>query len=182
MDMSTRIVTSSGLLLNPVGELLNTVNDYEGFMTGSSIIGGFTLTSDIDVVFPIQVKNLAASRLQMKCRELAFRKEESDYNGGYKLMRDDSVILNVVALHPFDYCAWLFATNVLKEQHLPQDKCIRHRAFELAVTLFKIANANSDFVTAKGASKYYKTNHNYSLMSQFEDFVRQNMNSNDFTL
>lgn len=170
-------ISAGGLRFDLVGELLRSVNDGEGFMTGSAVIGGFTNGSDIDVVFPVYGD--VDHKLMAKSSELGFCKIESVYNKGYKLVKNGSVELNIISLHPYDYCAWLFATNFLKEQRIIHDKFIRHRAFELAVTLFKLSNSSSNCLTMKGAQIYYKTNHTNELTTEFEIFVNRITHSSD---
>lgn len=170
--MSGETVSTSGLRFDLTKELINSVSVCKGFMTGSAAIGGFNNDSDIDIVFPIQVATSVDAALRAKSQELGFVIVPSDYNGGYKLERLGNVTLNVIILHPYDYCAWLFATNTLKKQQTIHDKFTRHRAFELAVTLFKLANAGTGYVTAQGSEMYCDRNHEKSLMDEFNDFVK----------
>ena len=172
-------ITKGGLHLDTVYELLKRVNDYGGFMTGSAIIGGFRNTSDIDIAFPVNSAEAVDNILQKNHKDLGFTMKYSDYNRGYKLEQLGSVTLNVVELHPYDYCAWLFATNFLKKQHVILDKCTRHRAFELAVTLFKLANSGSNYVTIEGAKIYYQDHHAYTLTNEFEEFAKQQIEQSD---
>lgn len=148
-------------------------------MTGSAVIGGFRSDSDIDVAFPIYKAETVNKMLTIQSTKLGFRKDESFYNSGYKLVKNGSVMLNVISLHPFDYCAWLFATNILKKQCMIPDRLIRHRAFELAVTLFKLSNSNTDYVTINGADIYFLQHHPKTLMSEFDEFVKSQNNATD---
>lgn len=176
-DNNTPIVSTTGLRFDLTKQLVESVHDLSGFMTGSAVIGGFNNDSDIDVVFPIYTSTAVDVRLRRKSLELGFNVVSSDYNGGYKLARSGNVILNVIRLHPYDYCAWLFATNTLKKQLVIHDKFTRHRAFELAVTLFKLVNSGADYVSRSGAEIFYSKNHEKPLIDEFNDFVKSEVNS-----
>ncbi len=161
------------LRLDLTGELIRSVDFCNGFITGSAVIGGFTESSDIDVVFSLDRSDDVRFALSEKLKEIGFQMTESYYNKGYKLEKPGAVTLNVITLHPYDYCAWLFATNTLVAQHPIHDKYTRHRAFELAVTLFKLANVGTDCLTVAGAKKYYRVNHALSLSSEFDAVARK---------
>lgn len=151
---------------NPIIEMLCDVPG--AFMTGSAIIGGFDWrTSDIDVIVPIQYE---LSTLEIKAKGIYnFIKEPSNYNGGFKLIKQGaSVPVNIIQLHPFDYCGWLFATNILAEQDTIKDKFARHRAFEIAVSLFKMSSTTGRHVTCDGAATYYDT-HSVNLRTQYNE-------------
>lgn len=171
IDMS--ISEGPRLRLDLTGELIRSVDLFDGFITGSSIIGGFGMSSDIDIVFSLVNSGGVYRVLDDKRKELGFDMIESEYNKGHKLTKPGHVTLNVITLHPYDYCAWLFATNTLVAQHPIHDKFIRHRAFELAVTLFKLANIGTDYLTIDGAEKYYRSNHVISLSSEFDIVSRE---------
>lgn len=161
------------LRLDLTGELIRSVDPFDGFITGSSIIGGFDTSSDIDIVFSLVNSGGVYRALDEKRKELGFDMIESEYNKGHKLTKPGHVTLNVITLHPYDYCAWLFATNTLTAQHPIHDKFTRHRAFELAVTLFKLANVGTDYLTIGGAENYYRSHHVISLSGEFDIVSRK---------
>ena len=171
MDMY--VLNNPKFRLDLTGELIRSVDLFDGFITGSSIIGGFGTSSDIDIVFSIANSEGVYRALDEKRKELGFDIIESEYNKGHKLTKPGHVTLNVVTLHPYDYCAWLFATNTLAAQHPIHDKFTRHRAFELAVTLFKLANDGTDYPTIGGAENYYRSNHVIPLSSEFDMVSRK---------
>lgn len=134
-----------------VGDLLKV---YGSFITGSYAIGGETSESDIDVVIPIQtnVDDVVARNVF----KYGMVKRRSSYNNGVKLIRQGwCVTINIVSLHPFDYCAWLFATNTMAGMQPVLDKVTRHRVFEMFCLAYKLANGNSETITADGARWYY---------------------------
>lgn len=150
---------------NPIIEMLCEIPG--AFMTGSAVIGGFDWrTSDIDVIVPIERE---LSTLEMKAKDIYnFIKEPSNYNGGFKLIkRGASVPVNIIQLHPFDYCSWMFATNILAEQDTIRDKFARHRAFEIAVSLFKMSSTTGRHVTCDGAAHYYDFHKPAHLRAQY---------------
>lgn len=170
------VYTQWGSRLDTIGELIQSVDSFKGFMTGSAAIGGFSRDSDVDIAFSIVYNEGVQRALATKANELGFDIRASDYNRGYKLRRAGAVILNVIVLHPYDYCAWLFATNILAAQYPIINKHNRHRAFELAITLFKLANASTEYLTTSGAEIYYNTHHTESLMSEFTRFMTRQSN------
>lgn len=137
--------------------LIQELNKISGtFITGSVAIGGFKpLQSDIDVVVPIQYGD-TIRHLQAKFALQGFALEPSNYNGGFKFIKPGHAIpVNTIILHPFDYCAWLFATKTLATLDFIREKNARHRAFELAVLLFKTVDTSGRHTTIDGSNMYY---------------------------
>lgn len=134
-----------------VDELLEV---YGSFITGSYAIGGETLESDIDVVIPIQIG--CDDVVARNVFKYGMTKQPSSYNNGVKLVRQGwCVPINIVRLHPFDYCAWLFATNTMAGMSPVLDKVTRHRVFEMFCLAYKLASGNSETITVDGACSYY---------------------------
>lgn len=125
------------------------------FITGSYAIGGETIESDIDIVIPIDFDN-ADDWIARNVFKYDLIREPSNYNNGVKLIRQGwCVPINIVRLHPFEYCAWLFATNTMAGMQPVTDKVIRHRAFEMFCLAYKLASGNSETLTVDGACSYY---------------------------
>lgn len=134
-----------------VDELLG---QFGSFITGSYAIGGDTIESDIDVVLPIDnPSDYLIDSLRIRYN---LRVEPSNYNNGVKMMAPGRLVpVNIVRLHPFEYCAWLFATNTMAELPPVLDKTTRHRAFEALGLAYKLASPNSETLTIEGAHKYF---------------------------
>lgn len=148
MSVRTNMLKSSQPI---VDELLG---QFGSFITGSYAIGGNTIESDIDVVLPIDnPSDYFIDSLRIRYN---LRVEPSNYNNGVKLIaRGRLVTINIVRLHPFEYCAWLFATNTMAGLPPVTDKTTRHRAFEALVLAYKLASPNSETLTLEGAHKYF---------------------------
>ena len=124
------------------------------YITGSLAVGGERTASDVDIVVPIDrcVEPVVADIVKI----YHYSKAPSDYNKGLKLLRQGfSVPINILQLHPLDYCAWLFATNTMASQAPIQDKNLRHRSFEAFVLAFKISNITGAEYTIGGAYNYF---------------------------
>ena len=160
MDCETLFDTSQ-FIINKLSTVTGT------FITGSAAIGGFNIAnSDIDVVVPIE--SGIVSRIWTVLAMRGWTKEDSGYSNGVKFKRHDAITINTVSLHPFDYCAWLFATNLMRNQDTITDRNMRHRLFEAAILWFKMANGNSKYLTVDGASCYYLNNKPASLRDEYE--------------
>ena len=148
MSIRTDMLKASQPIVDDLLEL------YGSFITGSYAIGGESVESDIDVVIPIQ--NNADDLIARNVFKYGLTKEPSNYNNGVKLVRRGRCVpINIVRLHPFEYCAWLFATNTMAELPPVLDKATRHRAFEALGLAYKLASPNSETVTIEGARKYF---------------------------
>lgn len=124
------------------------------YITGSFAVGGERDTSDVDIVVPLDrpVDPIIGDIAEI----LHFTKVPSDYNKGFKLLRQGlGVPINVLQLHPLDYCAWLFATNTMASQAPIQDKNLRHRSFEAFTLAFKMSNISGSEYTIDGAYNYF---------------------------
>lgn len=140
------------------------------FITGSYAIGGETTESDIDVVIPIC--HDADAVIARNVFKYGLGKEPSCYNNGIKIFRAGwCVPVNIVQLHPFEYCAWLFATNTMAGLPPITDKTTRHRAFETFVLGYKLANPNSETLTIDGASLYYDAHKPSTTMKTIVDIT-----------
>ncbi|WP_407448660.1 nucleotidyltransferase domain-containing protein [Fibrobacter sp.] len=127
---------------------------YGSFITGSYAIGGETFGSDIDVVIPIHID--PGDLIARDMFKYGLAKEPSNYNNGVKVFRRGwCVPINIVRLHPFEYCAWLFATNTMAGMPPIIDKVTRHRVFEMFCLAYKLASGNSETLTIDGACAYY---------------------------
>lgn len=149
--------------------IINRLNQVSGtFITGSAAIGGFDKdTSDIDIVVPIEYDTIIDSIWTMASMQ-AWNKETSEYSNGIKFRRHDAITINIVCLHPFDYCAWLFATNLMRQQDPIIDRNLRHRLFEAAILWFKMANGDSKYLTVDGAECYYLNHRPKSIREEYE--------------
>ena len=148
MSVRTDMLKASQPIVDDLLEL------YGSFITGSYAIGGESVESDIDVVIPIQ--NNADDLIARDVFKYGLKKEPSNYNNGVKLIRQGRCVpINIVRLHPFEYCAWLFATNTMAGMRPVTDKVIRHRVFEMFCLAYKLAAGNSETITIDGACSYY---------------------------
>lgn len=150
------------------------------FITGSAAIGGFKMPeSDIDVVVPIQF-DYGIKMLTKKFNSQGFILQPSNYNNGVKVVRPGaSIPVNIITLHPFDYCAWLFATNTLAELEYIRDRNARHRAFELAVLLFKTTNTSGLHATTTGADVYFETHKHERIIDVFDRLINRQVSDNE---
>lgn len=157
--------------------IINELNEIPGtFITGSAAVGGWKpLESDIDVVVPIEHIDVV-NHIRDRLAKSEICSEPSSYNNGFKFVKPGHTIpVNVVILHPFDYCAWLFATNTLMDSDTIHDRNARHRAFELAVLLFKTIHITGNHTTTDGASLYCTRNKRQSVIEGFEHVIRENI-------
>lgn len=125
------------------------------YITGSFAVGGERPASDVDIVVPLgfNVDPLVDDIVKI----LHYSKVPSDYNKGFKLLRQGlGIPINILQLHPLDYCAWLFATNTMASQAPIQDKNLRHRSFEAFVLAFKMSNISGREYTIDGAYNYFE--------------------------
>lgn len=125
------------------------------FITGTAAIGPYKPgESDIDIVI------LISDRRAIHDKFGKYIIEESSYNNGFKFRyKGTAPIVNVVALHPLDFCAWLWTTmtmyNAAERGSTWPDKNDRHRKFELCVLTFKTVMAQSQHYALDGAESYY---------------------------
>ena len=132
------------------------LGQFGSFITGSYAIGGDTTESDIDVVLPID--NPSDYLIDSLRIRYALNVEPSNYNNGVKLAAPGRLVpVNIIRLHPFDYCAWLFATNTMAGLPPVLDKTTRHRAFEALCLAYKLASPGSETLTTDGAYKYFES-------------------------
>lgn len=107
------------------------------FVTGSTIIGGFTVGSDLDIVVPIDTISATDQWLNEFVLVKQGTMERSSYNNGVKLHFSNNISVNVLRLHPLDYCAFMFATDTLMREPIINNRNVRHRAFEELCHAFK---------------------------------------------
>jgi hypothetical protein len=159
MDKTNSIVVEQAPLLGmlkgsqlAVDKLLRIPGSY---ITGSFAVGGERAASDVDIVIPLDVD--VGPLVDDIAKTLYYSKVPSDYNKGFKLLRQGrGVPINILQLHPLDYCAWLFATNTMASQAPIKDKNLRHRSFEAFVLAFKMSNISGLEYTIDGAYNYFE--------------------------
>ena len=112
------------------------------YVTGSFIVGGATISSDIDIVIPID--NPVDSReLEQMVRRYGGSIEYSSYNNGRKLIIPGLTIINILQLHPLEYAAFMFATETMLCAPIVEDRNARHRCFE------ELCHAYKSFINPK---------------------------------
>ena len=116
---------------------INCLNPYGSYVTGSAIIGNFDIESDIDIVIPIDVCVANDNWLREYARSINASVELSSYNNGLKLIMPGYHTINILRLHPLDYCAFMFATDTLRRAPIITNRNARHRAFEELCHTFK---------------------------------------------
>lgn len=120
-------------------KLLHTVlaeaNVNDAYVTGSVALACAQANSDLDIVVPIQYRGQIMDIL----RRHGYLIEESLYNNGFKFSSDGPYsLINVIPLHPLDWHAWYWATQMLASKDLTgADRNDRHRLFEFAVLAYK---------------------------------------------
>lgn len=112
------------------------------YVTGSFIIGGATIVSDIDIVIPID-SSIDTSELGQLARRYRGNVEDSLYNNGRKLIMPGLTTINILQLHPMDYAAFMFATETMLCAPIVEDRNARHRCFE------ELCHAYKSFINPK---------------------------------
>ena len=82
------------------------------YVTGSFIIGGATIESDIDIVLPID-NGIPSAQLERTANIHGGSLKLSEYNNGRKLLIPGLTTINILQLHPMDYAAFMFATETM---------------------------------------------------------------------
>lgn len=109
----------------------------QAFLTGSVRFGCATKDSDLDIAFPINLRDCA---LEWAGRHSGI--EASKYNLGVKV-QVGAIIVNMVFLHPVDFVAWyaaaqmLEASGIFKRGGLPRP--LRHGIHEALCASAKMA-------------------------------------------
>lgn len=112
------------------------------YVTGSFIVGGATIASDIDIAIPID--NPVDSReLEQMVRRYGGSIEYSSYNNGRKLIIPGLTTINILQLHPLEYAAFMFATETMLCAPIIEDRNARHRCFE------ELCHAYKSFINPK---------------------------------
>lgn len=112
------------------------------YVTGSFIVGGATISSDIDIVIPID--NPVDSReLEQTVRHYGGSIGYSSYNNGRKLLIPGLTTINILQLHPLEYAAFMFATETMLCAPIVEDRNARHRCFE------ELCHAYKSFINPK---------------------------------
>lgn len=99
------------------------------YVTGSYIIGGTSVASDIDIVLPID-QGVNDSWLSQITKRFGGEVIDSDYNNGRKLRIPGTTTINILQLHPADYAAFMFATDTMLRNPIVTDRNARRRCFE----------------------------------------------------
>lgn len=114
------------------------LSTYGSYVTGSAIIGNFGIESDIDIVVPIDTCAANDTWLYEYAKSISGAViQPSTYNNGLKLIIPGYHTINILRLHPLDYCAFMFATDTLRRSPIITDRNARHRAFEELCHTFK---------------------------------------------
>ena len=109
----------------------------QAFLTGSVRFGCATKDSDLDIAFPINLRDLALEWAKQQGGT-----EASKYNLGVKV-QVGAITVNLVFLHPVDYVAWfkaaqmLEASSIFKRGGLPRP--LRHGIHEALCASAKMA-------------------------------------------
>lgn len=112
------------------------------YVTGSFIVGGANVESDIDIVIPID--NPVDSReLEQMVRRYCSSIEYSTYNNGRKLIMPGLTTISILQLHPLEYAAFMFATETMLRAPVVEDRNARHRCFE------ELCHAYKSFINPK---------------------------------
>lgn len=112
------------------------------YVTGSFIIGGANIVSDIDIVIPID-NAICDSVLEQLSKRYCGSMEYSLYNNGRKLIMPGLTTINILQLHPLDYAAFMFATKTMLCAPVIEDRNARHRCFE------ELCHAYKSFINPK---------------------------------
>lgn len=136
---------------------------FGSYITGSAIIGSFGFESDIDIVIPIDVCQAGDGWLREYARAVGVDISSSSYNNGLKLIIPGYQTINILRLHPLDYCAFMFATDTLRRAPIITSRNARHRAFEELCHTFK-SFIGPDCVTIAALHKCADDNRNAPFM------------------
>lgn len=125
------------------------------FVTGSYRFKCVSVTSDLDVVFPIMVRQEA---LELIPTLGVLEVKPSNYNCGVKFMTQEKLIVNFIFLHPSEFVAWskaakmLEVSGILSMKQSPVSRPLRHAIHQ---TLVAMANASlSDVVGSKNYTEF----------------------------
>lgn len=141
--------------VKPLLEVINNTCGNSAFVTGSRVIGGEQPMSDVNVVIMVD----RASELRAAFGTKFGPAKDSAYNNGIKYQVPSTIGLdvNIIPLHPVDFCAWAWTTNILSKscvcRNLPREK--RHRTFELGVLAFKSLHPTAGICNCKSALDWY---------------------------
>lgn len=125
-------------------EIINSLIDKRigAYVTGSFIIGGATIESDIDIVIPID-NGIAPITLDRMANLNGGQVRYSNYNNGRKLYIPGLTPINILQLHPLEYAAFMFATETMCCAPIVEDRNARHRCFE------ELCHAYKSFINPK---------------------------------
>lgn len=121
--------------VNP--DAMQGLSSFGSYVTGSAIIGNFGIESDIDIVVPSDVCQASDEWLREYARTVNAFVQPSSYNNDLKLIIPGYQTINILRLHPLDYCAFMFATDTLMRAPIITSRNARHRAFEELCHTFK---------------------------------------------
>lgn len=136
MNNKIRAHISQDVIQTIIGKRIGT------YVTGSFIIGGATIASDIDIVIPIDY-SIITRDLDLLARRYCGNVEYSLYNNGRKLILSGLTTINILQLHPMDYAAFMFATETMLCAPIVEDRNARHRCFE------ELCHAYKSFINPK---------------------------------
>lgn len=140
--------------VKPILAIIRDVCGNDAFVTGSRMIGGERPMSDVDIV--VMVKDIA--ELNTKLEEAIGPAMLSSYNNGLKFKAPGlGLYVNIIPLHPVDFCAWAWTTDILRASFVCRgaSREDRHRKFELGVLAFKTLQNTASVCTIGGAMTWY---------------------------
>jgi hypothetical protein len=118
------------------------------------MIGGELPMSDVDIC--VMIKDI--SELDAKLKEAFGPAECSAYNNGRKYQTVNfGLYVNIIPLHPVDFCAWAWTTDTLSQSLVCRGMARehRHRTFELGVLAFKTLQNTASICNIDGAMTWY---------------------------
>lgn len=140
--------------VKPILDIIDSVCRNDAFVTGSRMIGGERPMSDIDIC--VMIKDIGV--LDTKLKEAFGNPEYSVYNNGRKYRAPYiGLYVNIIPLHPVDFCAWAWTTDTLSQSMVCRNlsRETRHRTFELGVLAFKTLQNTAAVCTTDGAMTWY---------------------------
>ena len=159
----------------PILDIIKNVCGNDAFVTGSRMIGGELPMSDIDIC--VMIKDV--DTLDIRLKEAFGNPEYSAYNNGRKYKTPIiGLYVNIIPLHPVDFCAWAWTTDTLRESLVCRSisREDRHRKFELGILAFKTLQNTASVCNIDGALIWYSDKisdsiklHNF--MDYYDSFI-----------
>lgn len=161
--------------VKPILDIIKDVCGNDAFITGSRMIGGEQPMSDVDIV--VMVKDV--DQLKIQLIEAIGQAMLSSYNNGLKFRAPElGLYVNIIPLHPVDFCAWAWTTDILRESLVCRgtSREDRHRKFELGVLAFKTLQNTASVCTINGALAWYFNEISdsiklHSFMNYYDSFI-----------